>query len=213
MKDLLKNGALSNASWSDAVRELSGAEATTRRSISSLKSLRAGDRSVGPAYTIRLRRVASVSAQQRDAYLDAFDQAPAGSMVIVEVLGDVGGAVLGDLIGRRLNVIGVAGVVIEGAIRDRVVLSDVAPPLWFARTEMTGIISREVQTQVGVPVQIDGLTVSPGDVVCADPDGVLVMTPADAEAALGAATGVEAREVAVASRLATGTSLRQALDQ
>lgn len=202
---------LGPATLSDAVRKLEPGRRTGPHAIPRLKTLRAQDRALGPAYTIRLSRAPRSSDAQRYAFLDAYDQAPPGAMVVIETVGDLGGAAMGDLVARRLSAIGVAGVILDGAVRDQGVLRDVAPPSWFTQTDVCGILSREVDTEVGVTVRIADVLVRPGDLVCADADGAFVVPAAEAERTLSEATAIEFHEKILVTALATGSSLRRVL--
>ena len=127
--DIFPTPALSNAAehvlgpWTPRAHLLEG-----------LTAVRTADRAHGPAYTIRLRRAADRSRENAARVLAAYDAAPAGSIVVVQVIDDVGGAVMGDIIAHRLKLNGVAGVVVEGPVRDIDGLDQFGPPIRARRS-------------------------------------------------------------------------------
>lgn len=195
----------------DAAEHAHGPWTLGERRIEGLIALREGDIAFGPAYTIRLRRAREMQDDQRLAFLGAIDEAPTGAMVAIEVATDIGGAAMGDLVGSRLKQRGVAGILVEGPVRDRLALARIAPPVWFRRSVIAGLVSRQVVVEIGVDVCIAGAVVRPGDYLAADIDGALVIPPDEAERTLATARRLMAGEQAITEALAGGRSLRDVL--
>jgi len=160
---------------SNAVEMRDGPWSPGRHALHGMTALRRGDAVCGPAYTIRLRRAAAPAAANVDAVLKAYDAAPAGSMVVVDVVDDIGGAAMGDIIAHRLKAIGVAGAVMAGPVRDLLGLEEFGPPIWYMQTTMIGLEMAETQTEVQVELSIGGTRIVPGDLVFADIDGAFVI--------------------------------------
>ena len=179
--------------------------------LEALSAVRTRDRAAGPAYTIRLRRAATRSPQNAARTLAAYDAAPAGSMVVVQVMDDLGGAVMGDIIAHRLKRIGVAGVVVEGPVRDIDGLADFGPPIWYRDAATAGLEMAETEAETRIELDIDGVRVVPGAVAMADRDGVFFLPTGDADAILARAAAVVAREETLHAALAGGRSLCEAL--
>ena len=134
--------AIGSATVWDASEHKHGGFAIGHRTVESLSALRADDHAVGPAYTIRMRRAAKSDPANREAFLAAYDRAPKDAVVVIEVQTDIGGVAMGDLVAHRLKQRGVAGVVINGPIRDQIGLQDVAPPTWYRYVTPAGRVSR-----------------------------------------------------------------------
>ena len=179
--------------------------------IEGLTAVRAGDRATGPAYTIRLRKAATRSRQNAARALAAFDAAPAGSIVVVQATDDLGGAVVGDIIAHRLRKLGVAGVVVEGPVRDIDGLDGFGPPIWYRDAATAGLEMAETEAETRIELDIDGVRVVPGAVAMADRDGVFFLPTGDADAILARAAAVVAREETLHAALAGGRSLCEAL--
>lgn len=179
--------------------------------LEGLTAVRTGDRATGPAYTIRLRRAAGRSRRNAAQTLAVYDAAPAGSVVVVQVMDDVGGAVMGDIIAHRLKQIGIAGVVVEGPVRDIDGLDQFGPPVWYRDAVATGLEMAETESEGGVELQIGGVRVVPGAQVSVDRDGVFFLPSEQGEAILARAAAVVAREDTLHAALAKGESLVEAL--
>ncbi|MDU0342869.1 RraA family protein [Bosea rubneri] len=196
---------------SNAVERLEGPWSPGAHALRGMAPLRRGDAVRGPAYTIRLRRAAKPAAANVEVLLRAYDDAPAGSVVVVEVVDDVGGAVLGDIIAHRLKAIRVAGVVVAGPVRDLIGLEEFGPPIWYAQATMLGLEMAETATEAQVELSVGGTRVAPGDLVFADIDGAFVVPKATMGALAPIAAGVIAREEQWHRSLAAGRSLLETL--
>ncbi|ODT55791.1 MAG: hypothetical protein ABS59_02720 [Methylobacterium sp. SCN 67-24] len=195
----------------DAAEKIHGPWTLAHRTVESVRALRPDDHATGPAYTIRLRRASDSSTSNREDFLRAYDEAPEGAVVVVEVQTDIGGCAMGDLVAHRLSQCKVAGVIINGSIRDLVGLKQIAPPTWYRAITMAGPISREIAVEVGVDVTVGGAVIRSGDLVCADVDGVFV-TPKDEAAKIQEkAREIVAKEAVINARLAAGEDLRTIL--
>lgn len=195
----------------NAVERVEGPWSAPRHALPGLTALRREDRGSGPAYTIRLRRAASRSAQNTREVLAAYDAAPPGSFVIVQVVDDVGGAVLGDITAHRLSVIGIAGIAVCGAVRDVAGLEEFGPPLWYAELATTGLEMAETAVETQVELTLGQVIVRPGDLVTGDVDGVLALDPRTMAAVAEAAGAVLDREERWHRGLRAGGSLVEVL--
>ncbi len=195
----------------DATEHKHGGFAIGHRTVESLRALRPTDHAIGPAYTIRMRRAAASDPANRESFLAAYDRAPKDAVVVVEVQTDIGGVAMGDIVAHRLAQRGVAGVVINGAIRDQSGLKDVAPPTWYRYITPAGPVSRQTTVEVGVEVVVDGAVVRPGDLVTADADGLMVTPAEEAEEILAAARSIVRKEAAIHQRIAAKESMRSIL--
>lgn len=112
----------------------------------------------------------------------------------------------GDLFATALQARGVRGLVTSTGVRDTAALRAMGFPVWSADVFAQGSV-KATGGSVNVPVVVDGQLVSPGDVVVADDDGVVVVPRADARAAVTAAEARVAKELADRNAYATGAEL------
>jgi RraA family protein len=127
-----------------------------------------GARLAGPAFTVR------TPAGEHPAVRTAADEAPPGSVIVVDGGGALDRALWGDKMAKLALERGVAGLVVDGAIRDAEGIEDLSFPVFAAGVTPTPP-RRDRKGEVGVPVTCGGLTVRPGDVVYGDGDGVVVV--------------------------------------
>ncbi len=100
-----------------------------------------------------------------------------GRVLVVDGGGSLRCALLGDLIGQALLDQGWAGVVIAGCVRDTEALSRMHLGV-KALAPHPRRSNKRGEGEVGVAIEIAGVRVSPGDVVYADVDGVVVVEEA-----------------------------------
>lgn len=100
-----------------------------------------------------------------------------GRVLVVDGGGSLRCALFGDTIGGELVANGWAGIVLAGAVRDTAALAEL--PLGVLALGVHPRKSwREGQGQAGVPVEIEGARIVPGDVLYADEDGIVVLAGA-----------------------------------
>ena len=96
-----------------------------------------------------------------------------GAVLVVDGNGSLRTALMGDMIAESAVANGWAGVVINGAIRDRLALAK----LPFGIKALGSNPKKSTKTgrgEVDVPVVIDGVHIEPGNMIYCDPDGILV---------------------------------------
>jgi 4-hydroxy-4-methyl-2-oxoglutarate aldolase len=158
-----------------------------------------GATALGPAVTVR-----SHTGDNLAVHL-AVAQAAAGSVIVVDAGGEQDVAFAGDLLVRAAARRGVAGVVIDGSIRDRAEIACLRFPVFHRGTSPRGPTKR-FPGEVQVPIELRGVAVSPGDLVCVDDDGLVVVGAADAATLLEQARVLEGREAAFRTRVEAGES-------
>jgi regulator of RNase E activity RraA len=104
----------------------------------------------------------------------ALDEAQPGDVLIVNGRADVTRALVGDLIGEIMSSRGMAGAVIDGAIRDVDELSRQGHAI-YARAVTPAGPFKNGPGSVGRPIAVGGVVISAGDLLVADRDGVVVV--------------------------------------
>ena len=166
---------VSSAVIADAAAALWNQRATTACATTTLESRVPRRTIAGPAYTIRLTPSRRPDPEARNKFFNAYQGIPAGSVVVIQVVGTVGGGVLGDVVAHFWKLRGVAGVVVDGPVRDVPAVRDLDLPMWSKSVTMRGMKTIEALTECDLEISCDGVIVRPGDLVVADDDGVFVL--------------------------------------
>lgn len=109
----------------------------------------------------------------------------------------------GDLIATSLRARGVRGLVIDAGVRDTADLRDMRFPVWSQHISCQGTV-KATPGSVNVPVVMGGVVIEPGDVVCADDDGVVVVPHDEVEWGRDRVAQRLAKESGKRARLAAG---------
>lgn len=110
-------------------------------------------------------------------------------VLVIGARGVPNAGTIGDLLALRAQTNGAAGVVTDGAVRDRGILADMDLPVFANGHDPRVLRERHVVWEADVAIGCGEALVLPGDVIVGDADGVLVI-PAD----LAAEVAAEARQ-------------------
>jgi len=159
----------------------------------------------GPALTARVAPGDNLMVQK------ALDLARPGDVIVVDGGGYVGQALVGEIMASHARSRGIAGFVIDGAVRDLDFLAACELPVYAAGVTPRGP-SRAGPGEINVPVSVGGMVVQPGDIMVGDADGVVAVPLADAEAVLEAARALARKESATLRAVADGSVDRRWID-
>jgi 4-hydroxy-4-methyl-2-oxoglutarate aldolase len=112
-------------------------------------------------------------------------------------------ALVGELIATQAQVQGVAGILVDGAVRDLDELAAIGLPIWARFVRAQGATKGAVG-QLDVPVVVGGAEIRPGDLVVMDCDGAMALPSGRVEEVLTLALERAAHERAMRQRYAAG---------
>ena len=112
-------------------------------------------------------------------------------------------AFVGDLLATQAQARGVAGILVDGAVRDLDELAELGLPIWTRFVRAQGAMKGEVG-KLDVPVVVGGAEIRPGDLVVMDCDGAVVVPADRVDKMLPAARERAERETAVRQRYRDG---------
>jgi RraA family protein len=158
-------------------------------------------RLAGPALTVDVRPGDNLMIHA------AMALAKPGDVLVIDGKGDESCALLGEIMVSQCMAIGIAGIVVYGAVRDTEAIRALGFPLYAIGANPNGP-SKLVPGRINWPVSVGGVTVQPGDLVVADGDGVVVVEPAKVPAVLQLAEKKLADETARLDGIRSGTQLR-----
>jgi regulator of RNase E activity RraA len=120
----------------------------------------------GPALTVKTRPGDNLMIHK------ALTLAQPGDVIVVDAGGDLTNSLFGEIMVATAVKIGVAGVVLNGAVRDSEEIGQGSFPLYAAGVTHRGPY-KDGPGEVNVPIAIDGMVIQPGDLVLGDADGLL----------------------------------------
>lgn len=126
-----------------------------------------------------------------------------GDVLVVTTTAPSTHGMFGELLATSLAVRGVRGLVIDAGVRDTSELREMGFAVWARHVSCQGTV-KATPGSVNVPVSIGGIVIAPGDVVCADDDGVVVVGRGEADWALRQSQDRLDKEAATRARLEAG---------
>lgn len=164
----------------------------------------ANPRMAGPAFTVQVHTADILMVSK------ALSECPSGSILVIDGHGERNTALWGGLTTMLALKKGVAGVVVEGAIRD---LADIRPsklPV-FARAVVPNAGGAEYAGELQIPVSCGGVVVTPGDWLVSDDDGVVVIPQARLAETVETASRIVEAEKRIAKAIRAGADLGKLL--
>ena len=136
----------------------------------------------------------------------AITMAQPGHVLVIDGSGYTETAFLGELMCASCQAHGVAGIVIDGAVRDRADIAEMGFPVYARGTHPQGPFKQDPGS-INVRVSCGNVAVDPGDIIVADDDGVTVLPRSEAEAVLERAREKVAAEHELRQRVEDGEYL------
>jgi regulator of RNase E activity RraA len=104
----------------------------------------------------------------------AMSLAKPGDVLVIDGKGDLTAALMGAIMINACKKLGIAGVVIDGAIRDTLELEELDFPGFSVGANPNGP-TKQVSGRIGHPVSVGDVAVNPGDFIIGDADGVVAV--------------------------------------
>src|SRR6186997_827618 len=130
-------------------------------------------RLAGSAFTVEVRPGDNLMIHA------AMQLAQPGDVLVIDGKGDTSCALMGTIMMNACVKLGIAGVVIDAAVRDSEELVEMGYPVYAVGTNPNGP-TKFVPGRINHPVSVGGVTVNPGDLVVGDADGVTIIERAKA---------------------------------
>ena len=166
---------------------------------SGLRPLAPSMKLAGPARTVRCRPGDNLALHL------AIAKAFPGEVLVADYGGSFESGPFGEIMALACQLRGVAGLVIDGTVRDSEQIAALGLPVFARGVNIRGTTKLD-RGEIGTTVTICGTPVAPGDVVVADADAVIVIPGGEVDRALSAAEARAAREAESMRRLRDGES-------
>ena len=160
-------------------------------------------RLAGSAFTVEVRPGDNLMIHA------AMQIARPGDVLVIDGKGDTSCALMGTIMMNACVQLGIAGVVIDAAVRDSEEIVEMGYPVYSVGTNPNGP-TKFVPGRINHPVSVGGVTVHPGDLVVGDADGVTVIEREKAPFMLELAARKVADEQTRIASLRQGKDLRPA---
>ena len=144
-------------------------------------------------------------------FLRALEFCRPGDVLLIDAGGDVNNAVVGGILTFYAASIGLAGIVIDGAIRDVAEIREREFPVYARGITHRGPY-KDGPGEINVTVSVGGMVVNPGDIVVGDQDGLLAIPQDGARELIGKARGVLAAEAETLRAMQEGRWNRAFID-
>ncbi len=161
------------------------------------------ERLLGVAFTVRARTGDNLLFHR------ALDMAEPGDVIVVDGQGDLSNAMAGENMMMYAQRRGIAGVIVDGAMRDVEEIGEMHIPVFAAGIQPKGPF-KNGPGEINVPICCGGIVVYPGEIIVGDDDGVVAILPRDAPAVLKRAQARHQKELLTRESILNGTYDRSA---
>ena len=152
---------------------------------------------IGSAFTVKTRAGDNLLTHK------AIDMAAPGDVILVDAGGGLDQAIIGEIMSSHARSRGIAGMVIDGAIRDSDSIAAADFPVYACGVTHRGPY-KDGPGEINVTVSIAGMVVNPGDIIVGDADGVVAIPQAEAERILALSQAQKQKEDSVLATIAAG---------
>ena len=176
--------------------------------------LMAGTNLVGRAVTSLARPAPADQATPTLAVkhsVEIIDEAKPGDVGVIVMEGSLDIAAMGNLMATAAVERGMAGMVLDGAIRDMWDIRRMGLTVYARSKSPRTAVGHYATVAKNVPVECAGVTVRPGDIIVADEDGVVVVPQDRAADVLKEAQSIDARESGMYPFIRQFKSLQEAI--
>ncbi|WP_313066876.1 RraA family protein [Achromobacter animicus] len=163
-----------------------------------LRPMHDGTPLAGPALTVRTRPGDNLLVHK------ALSLAQPGDVIVVDAGGDLTNAIIGEIMTTYAESRGIAGIIINGAIRDCGTIRRSAFSVYAAGVTHRGPY-KDGPGEINCVVALDGMTIAPGDLILGDDDGLLAVPFDQAQAIFEAAAAKHDVETKMLADIAAGT--------
>lgn len=173
---------------------------------SRVKALSQGMRVVGPALTVKVPPIDNLMIHK------ALTLVKPGDVMVIDGGGDHAWALLGFLMVSTATKLGLAGIVVDGCVRDAAEIRLSKFPVFAAGINPNGPM-KEGPGEINFPIQCGGQLVHPSDMIVADDDGVVVVPQAHAAGTVDKVKAVIAKEETRLAEIKEGVTTFPGLDE
>jgi regulator of RNase E activity RraA len=144
--------------------------------------------------------------------VEMIDESSPGEVGVIVMENGLDVAAMGGLMGTAAKARGMAGMVLDGGVRDLPELRALNLPTYARSVSPATAVSRWASVAKQVPVHCAGVTVRPGDIVVAGEDGVVVVPAERAQEILKRSKEIDERETKMVPMIKQHRSLQKVVE-
>jgi len=144
--------------------------------------------------------------------VEMIDSSKPGEVGVIVMENGKDVAAIGGLMGTAAKARGMAGIIIDGGVRDVGELRSLGLPVYSSSITPATAVGRWASVAKDVPVECGGVTVSPSDIIVAGEDGIVVVPSARAAEVLKRAREIDARETKMVPFIKQHRSLTKVIE-
>lgn len=156
-------------------------------------------RLAGPALTVDARPADNLILHH------AVLQAKPGDVLVVDAKGFMEAGPWGDVLTIQAMKLGIAGLVINGCVRDANLIIELGFPVFCLGLSIKGT-GKNQPGKVNVPICMGDVVINPGDIVVGDRDGLVVVAQGEVDHAIQTSLAREEKEARMREAIQAGTS-------
>lgn len=164
-------------------------------------------RLLGPAFTVKVPYGDNLMLHK------AADMAQPGDIIVIQCEESLNRAILGSMLINYLRVRKIGGLIVDGAIRDSEEIAAMNDFPVYARCTSPNGPFKDGPGEINTTVTLGGMIVNPGDLICGDADGIVVVPRSDADSVADAALAVVNREKAMLQKIMENDFARPWVDE
>ena len=161
-------------------------------------------RLAGPALTVDIRPGDNLMIHY------ALTKARPGDVLVVDAKAFVDAGPWGDVLTFAAQQIGIAGLVIDGAVRDASQIVEMGFPVFCRGLSIRGT-NKHQPGKLNLPLILGGVAVRPGDIEVGDRDGLVIVAADEVPEVIAASAAREQKEAQMRERLAQGATMVELL--
>lgn len=166
---------------------------------SGIKPIHPSMRVAGPAMTVDIRPADNLMLHY------ALLKVQPGEVLVVDAKAFVEAGPWGDVLTEQAISKGVAGLVINGAVRDATSITEMGFPVFCRALSIKGT-GKNQPGEINIPVHIGGVRIRSGDIVVGDQDGIVIVPREDVTQVVSNGLAREEKEATYRARIKAGAN-------
>lgn len=164
---------------------------------------------IGRAFTMQAEPLSDPGTAPSRVQFHAIDEMGPGDVAVISGDNPGNGCLWGEFLAEVARMRGLAGVVIEGCVRDVAEMREARFGVFATGVSPCGPLGRVSIRQFGTPIVCGGVEIAPGDIIVADDDGIIAVPKARFAESVKVAEAKKTEELRVLDLIRHGATLAE----